>query len=73
MSSGNSGAGLQPLSLMHKPMDNVIPEGVKRYKTAVSTFEPDQNQVTTADDSKIKCVRGPTFSSALASSHARQG
>ncbi|BGP04017.1 hypothetical protein NBRC10513v2_007758 [Rhodotorula toruloides] len=48
------GAGLQPLSLMHKPMNEVIPQGVKRYETAVSTFQPDQNQVTTSDDSKIK-------------------
>ncbi|BGO96174.1 hypothetical protein NBRC10512_006673 [Rhodotorula toruloides] len=48
------GAGLQPLSLMHKPMNEVIPQGVKRYETAVETFQPDQNQVTTSDDSKIK-------------------
>ena len=41
---------------MHRPMDAVIPAGVKRYSSAVSTFEPEQNQVTTADDNKIKCV-----------------
>lgn len=52
----NSGTGLSSLDQMHKPMDAVIPAGVKRYSSAVSTFEPEQNQVTTADDNKIKCV-----------------
>lgn len=60
---GRSGAGLQPLSLMHKPMNEVIPQGVKRYETAVETFQPDQNQVTTSDDSKIKCVPCPSLPS----------
>lgn len=41
---------------MKKPMDAVIPAGVKRYTASVSTFEPEQNQVTTADDAKIKCA-----------------
>jgi len=41
---------------MHKPMDSVIPQGVKRYTSAVTTFQPEQNTVTTADDSKIKCA-----------------
>ncbi|GAA5855081.1 hypothetical protein JCM9279_001803 [Rhodotorula babjevae] len=48
------GTGLSSLDQMHKPMDAVIPAGVKRYTSAVSTFEPEQNQVTTADDAKIK-------------------
>ncbi|GAA5988455.1 hypothetical protein JCM10908_003574 [Rhodotorula pacifica] len=48
------GTGLQPLSKMHKPMGEVIPGGVKRYETAVTSFQPEQNTVSTADNSTIK-------------------
>lgn len=51
---GNSGTGLQPLSKMQKPMNEVIPGGVKRYETAVTSFQPEQNTVSTADDSTLK-------------------
>ncbi|GAA5851813.1 hypothetical protein JCM8547_000064 [Rhodosporidiobolus lusitaniae] len=47
------GSGLKPLSDMYKPMDQVIPQGVRRYTAAVETFQPEQNQVTTSDNSKI--------------------
>ncbi|BGP20809.1 hypothetical protein JCM10213_001313 [Rhodosporidiobolus nylandii] len=43
------GAGLKPLSDMHKPMDAVIPKGVKRYTDAVESFQPEKNTVTTKD------------------------
>ncbi|GAA5828581.1 hypothetical protein JCM11251_000862 [Rhodosporidiobolus azoricus] len=47
------GTGLAPLDKMHKPMDAVIPAGVKRYTTSVESFQPEQNSVTNADGSKI--------------------
>lgn len=50
----NSGTGLQPLSKMQKPMQEVIPGGVKRYETAVTSFQPEQNTVSTADNSTLK-------------------
>ncbi|BGP43989.1 hypothetical protein JCM10449v2_008046 [Rhodotorula kratochvilovae] len=48
------GTGLAPLDQMNKPMNQVVPQGVKRYETAVETFQPEQNTVTTADNSQIK-------------------
>lgn len=41
---------------MNKPMNDVIPTGVKRYTAAVETFQPEQNTVTLNGDDKIKCV-----------------
>jgi len=43
------GAGLKPLSGMHKPMSEVIPEGTVHVPGSVKSFEPEKNQVTTAE------------------------
>ncbi|GAA6043003.1 hypothetical protein JCM8097_003883 [Rhodosporidiobolus ruineniae] len=47
------GAGLKSLDQMAKPMDAVIPQGVKRYTASVETFQPENNTVSTADGNKI--------------------
>lgn len=49
----DSGAGLQPLDKMHKPMSQVLPEGTQHVPSSVKTFQPEQNQVTTADGDVI--------------------
>lgn len=55
---------------MHKPMQEVIPEGVKRYETSVTSFQPEQNSISTADNSTIKCDRALSFLVALAAVEA---
>ncbi|GAA5970237.1 hypothetical protein JCM11641_001631 [Rhodosporidiobolus odoratus] len=47
------GAGLSSLSQMYKPMNQVIPSGVRRFETAVETFQPEKNTVETADGQKL--------------------
>ncbi|GAA5831195.1 hypothetical protein JCM5353_006548 [Sporobolomyces roseus] len=43
------GAGLKPLSGMHKPMSEVLPEGTVHVPGSVKSFEPEKNQVTTVE------------------------
>jgi hypothetical protein len=46
---GERGIHTRSLSKMQKPMQEVIPGGVKRYETAVTSFQPEQNTVSTAE------------------------
>ncbi|SPO07235.1 related to Sulfide:quinone oxidoreductase, mitochondrial precursor [Cephalotrichum gorgonifer] len=43
------GTGLKPLSDMQKPLSSVIPHGVKHYPLSVSSFDPSNNVVRTAE------------------------
>ncbi|KAI4870343.1 FAD/NAD(P)-binding domain-containing protein [Hypoxylon rubiginosum] len=43
------GSGLRSLEDMHRPMSDVIPEGVKHYPLRVSTFDPENNAIQTSD------------------------
>lgn len=43
------GSGLKPLSAMSKATSAVIPSGVAHYPLSVSTFDPENNAVTTTD------------------------
>ncbi|GAA6019710.1 hypothetical protein JCM10207_009238 [Rhodosporidiobolus poonsookiae] len=47
------GSGLAPLDKMVKSMDEVIPQGVRRFTAAVESFQPENNTVQTADQQKI--------------------
>ncbi|KAK4056073.1 hypothetical protein OIO90_002804 [Microbotryomycetes sp. JL221] len=47
------GSGLQPLSKMSKPTNQVIPQGVKLYSLGVASFKPDQNEITTTDGTTL--------------------
>ncbi|GAA5869930.1 hypothetical protein JCM16303_001844 [Sporobolomyces ruberrimus] len=47
------GAGLAPLSKMHKPMSEIIPEGTYHVPSSIKTFQPEQNQVTTSEGDVI--------------------
>lgn len=43
------GSGLKPLDDMKKPLDAVIPPGVKHYPLSASTFDPSNNLVKTSE------------------------
>ncbi|KAK3935321.1 hypothetical protein QBC46DRAFT_397742 [Diplogelasinospora grovesii] len=43
------GAGLKPLSAMHRPLPDIIPQGVKHYPLNVSSFNPENNSIKTAE------------------------
>ncbi|KAI1343093.1 FAD/NAD(P)-binding domain-containing protein [Xylariaceae sp. FL0016] len=43
------GSGLKPLQDMQKSMHDVIPQGVKHYPLRVSTFDPENNALKTAE------------------------
>ncbi|KAI6084495.1 FAD/NAD(P)-binding domain-containing protein [Hypoxylon rubiginosum] len=43
------GSGLRSLENMHRPMFEVIPEGVKHYPLRVSAFDPENNAIKTSD------------------------
>lgn len=43
------GTGLKPLSAMHKPFASVLPDQVKHYPLSVSTFDPSNNVIRTAE------------------------
>ncbi|GAA6063321.1 hypothetical protein JCM10212_005489 [Sporobolomyces blumeae] len=47
------GSGLSPLSKMNKPMDQVLPSGTAHVPSAVESFQPEKNQVTTAGGDTI--------------------
>ncbi|KAI2628260.1 FAD/NAD(P)-binding domain-containing protein [Xylaria nigripes] len=43
------GSGLKSLDKTRKPLSHVVPNGVKHYPLRVSTFDPDNNVVKTAE------------------------
>ncbi|KAI1814900.1 FAD/NAD(P)-binding domain-containing protein [Poronia punctata] len=43
------GSGLKSLSEVQRPLSHIIPEGVKHYPLRVSTFDPENNAVKTAE------------------------
>ncbi|KAJ9143112.1 Sulfide-quinone oxidoreductase [Pleurostoma richardsiae] len=47
------GTGLKQLSGMQRPLPSVIPEGVKHYPLQVSTFDPANNVVKTAEGTNV--------------------
>lgn len=47
------GAGIKDVKESARPMKDIIPKGTKWVKEQVSSFEPSENQITTADGQKI--------------------
>lgn len=47
------GSGLKPLSDMSRPLSSLIPSGVTHYPLQVSKFDPDNNQLKTADGVEV--------------------
>ncbi|KAI8963263.1 FAD/NAD(P)-binding domain-containing protein [Daldinia sp. FL1419] len=43
------GSGLRSLTDMHRPMSEIIPQGVKHYPLRVSTFDPANNAIKTSE------------------------
>lgn len=47
------GSGLKPLGDMSRPLSSLIPSGVTHYPLQVSKFDPDNNQLKTADGVEV--------------------
>lgn len=47
------GSGLKPLSDMSRPLSSLIPSGVTHYPLQVSKFDPENNQLKTADGVEV--------------------
>jgi eukaryotic sulfide quinone oxidoreductase len=43
------GSGLKPLADMKRPLSSLVPSGVTHYPLQVSRFDPENNQLSTAD------------------------
>lgn len=47
------GSGLKPLGDMSRPLPSLIPSGVTHYPLKVSTFDPENNALKTADGNQL--------------------